>query len=198
MPAEHDQAQRQRGRDDQPDRAPDPGPEDRGDNYGNRRQARAVAVDERLDRLPHDQFGDSVEHRRPDRHRPAGLDGRRQHYRQRGGDPRSDIGNEAQQRAENAPQQRVGNADEIKADADDHAKAGIEAELGQEIAAEPPPGLVHRHGGAVQIARAEQPDGAVAQILLLQQGEYRHHQNDACRRQRIQHRLQNALADVEH
>src|ERR1700722_10456528 len=54
MPAEHDQAQCQRGRDDQPDRAPYPSPEDRGDNYSNRRQACAVTVDERLNALPHD------------------------------------------------------------------------------------------------------------------------------------------------
>ena len=86
----------------------------------------------------------------------------------------------------------------IKADPDDHAEAGAEAELGQEIAAEPPPGLVHRHGGAMQITRAEESDGAIAQILLLQQRKDGHHQNDARRRHRIQQRLQNALTDVEH
>ncbi|MNT41819.1 hypothetical protein D3C72_1781970 [compost metagenome] len=44
MPAEDYQAERQRGGQDKPDRAPYPAPEDRGNDNGKRRNAGAMAI----------------------------------------------------------------------------------------------------------------------------------------------------------
>ena len=69
--------------------------------------------------------------------------------------------------------------------ADEDAEGGVEGELREEVAAQAPRGVVHGHGGAVEIARSEQADHAVAQILPLQQDEDQHHEDDAERGQRF-------------
>ena len=107
VPAQHHQAEGQRRRQDQPDRAPQPAPEDRRDHHREGRQAGAVAVDQRLDHLAHDRLGDRNRRRRPDHHGPARIDGGGQRHGQGAGDERADIGHEAQQRREHAPEHRA-------------------------------------------------------------------------------------------
>ncbi len=81
--------------------------------------------------------------------------------------------------------------------ADHHAEAGVDRELGEEIAAEPARGVVHRDRHAVQVARAEQADQPVAQILALQQDEDGDDEDDRGREQRAYHRHQDALRDLK-
>ena len=49
-------------------------------------------------------------------------------------------------------------------------------------------GVVHRHGGAVEVVRAGEPDQAVAQVLPLHQDEHQHHEHDAGGGQRVDDR----------
>ncbi len=72
--------------------------------------------------------------------------------------------------------------------------AGIDAELRQEIAAEPAGRIVHRAGRAVQIAGSEQPDQPVAQILPLQQDEDGDDEDDEDGCERADHRAQTLAA----
>ena len=66
-------------------------------------------------------------------------------------------------------------------------KAAFRRKLGQEISAEPAGGIIHGHRGAVEIARAEQADHPVAQILPLHEDEDQHHEDDARGGQRLKH-----------
>jgi hypothetical protein len=197
MAAEHDEAERQRRRDEEPDRPPEPGPEDRRDNDRERRQAGALAIDERLDDVAHERLGDDEQRRRPQHHRPAGIDGGGEPDRQQRRDEGADIGHEAQQRRENAPQHRARHADDPQPGRGPDPEGGVERELGEVEAREPARRVVHGGGGAVQVARPEQPDHAVAQILALEQDEDQHHEGDAEHRQRVQDRRDEALRELE-
>ncbi len=179
-----------------PDGPPQPGPEDRRDHDGGGRQAGEVAEDQRLDELARDGLGDEVERHHLQHRRPARVDRGGQRGRQDRGDHRPDIGHEAQHRRGHAPQRRGGHADEVEAHGRHHAEGGVDGELGQVVAAEAVPGVVQRHGGALQVVGAEQPDHAVAQVLALHQHEDRHDEDDEQRRERAQHRLQHRLGQL--
>ena len=66
MTPEHHEAHGERHGEQQAERPPQPGPEHGGENDRDRRETGAVAVDERLDHLAHDELGDE-EQRRPSR-----------------------------------------------------------------------------------------------------------------------------------
>ena len=78
----------------------------------------------------------------------------------------------------------------------DPARAEVHAQLRDEIAAQPPGGVVDRGGGAVQVARAEQTDQTVAQIFALQQDEDRDDQHDEGGLDRRNRRRQRALREL--
>jgi hypothetical protein len=59
------------------------------------------------------------------------------------------------------------------------SEAGVDAGLRQEIPGETMAGIVDCEGGAVEIAGTEEPDQAVAQVLLLQQKEDREDDDDS-------------------
>src|SRR6185437_15536923 len=89
----------------------------------------------------------------------------RERHRQDRRNPGPNVGNEAQQRSENAPEHRVRHPDEVEPHSDDRAEAGVDSELDQKVTAEPASRLVHRDGRAAQVCRPEEPYHAVAQIL---------------------------------
>ena len=74
MPAEDHEAEGQGRRQEQPDRAPQPGPEGGGDDDRNGREAGAMAVEQRLHDLAHEGLDDEEQAGRPDQHRPARID----------------------------------------------------------------------------------------------------------------------------
>ena len=63
--------------------------------------------------------------------------------------------------------------------------------------ADPLAGILQRLGGAVQVAGADQPDEAVAQILPLHQHEDHHHDDDAAGRQWLDQRPDDGLQHLE-
>ena len=63
---------------------------------------------------------------------------------------------------------------------------------------QPPPGIVHRSGSTVRIARAEQADQPVPEVVLLQKSEDRDHKDDPQLRDRSDDRLQDAPAELQH
>ena len=74
VPPEHHQAQRERHREDEPNRAPQPGPEDRRDHHRHRRQPGAVAIQQRLQHLARDPLDHQEQRRRLRHHGPSGID----------------------------------------------------------------------------------------------------------------------------
>ena len=176
-------------------RPPQEAPEQGRDDHREGREPGGVAVEQRLDHLPEHRLGDQEQRRGLDHHRPARIDRGGQDHRADPGREGADIGDEAHQRREHAPQERVGHADDPEPDADEHAEGGVHAELGEEVGAEPARGVVHRHRRAVQVARPEQADHAVAQVLALHQQEHDDHQHDADRGQRLDDRAQHLLGE---
>ena len=195
--AHDDEAEGERGGQNEADRAPDPRPEDGGDHDRERRQPGGVAVDQRLDHLPGDELHHEVECCGPDDHGPAGVDGRSERHGEEGGADRADIGDEAQQAGQDAPEHRVGNADDQQADADDDGEGGVDAELGEEIAAEAAAAVIDGDRGAVEVVGAEQADEAVAQVLALEQGEDGDDEDDADRGERGEYRGEVGFGDLE-
>ena len=112
MPPEHHEAEGQRRREEEADRPPEPGPEDRRDHHREGRQAGALAVDQRLDHMAHQRLGDEEQGERHSAIDQPGIDGGGEGDRQRAGDEGADIGHEAHQRREDAPQQRARHADQ--------------------------------------------------------------------------------------
>ena len=167
MPPEHDHAERQRGGQDQTNRPPQPGPENRGNNHRYRGQAGRMAIDQRLHPVPHQRLGQQEQRGGPDRQRPAGINRRcqQQWWNRRQKCP--DIGYKPQQPGQYSPQPRAGNAEPIEPNSDHPAKQRIEHQLRQEIARQPGGGLVHGDGRPVQVGRPGKPDDPVPQILLL-------------------------------
>ena len=105
MAAEHDEAEGQRRRDqEQADRPPQPGPEDRRDDDREGRQAGALAVDERLDDVAHERLGDE-EQGQPSTASSTSRDRRRRRAAigSSAGDEGADIGHEAHQRRRGCP-----------------------------------------------------------------------------------------------
>ena len=50
---------------------------------------------------------------------------------------------------------------------DSNANASIDSELRKEVPAEAPRCVIHRRGGPVQIARPEQPDSPIPEVIAL-------------------------------
>ena len=83
----------------------------------------------------------------------------------------ADVGDEPQQECDDAPKDRARQADEIEANGNDDAEASVHKRLNQKKSAEPPGRVIHRQSRALQIARSDKPDEAIAQILALQKNE---------------------------
>jgi hypothetical protein len=69
--------------------------------------------------------------------------------------------------------------------------------LRQEVAAKAAGSVIEHHGRAPKIARAGEPDEAVAQIFPLQEEEDHKNQDDARRRERLKQRGGDLLGDQE-
>ena len=106
-----------------------------------------------------------------ERYAPARVDRCRQGHRKTSGDERADVGDEPQQECDDAPKDRARKADEIEANSNDDAEGSVHKRLNQKKPAEPPGSVIHRQGRALQIARSDKPDEAIAQILALQKNE---------------------------
>ncbi len=119
MPAEHAETHSDRRRQQEPDRPPQPGPERRGKDHGDRREAGAAAVEQRFDYLA-DQGVDYREQAHGEQgHGPARIDRNRHRDRERRRDQRADVRHEPQHHRHDAEQCRIGHADEGQAGADD-------------------------------------------------------------------------------
>ncbi len=156
-----------------------------------------MAVEKRLDDLAEHAFEQDEQGERPERHRPAGIDGGGQRDGQDGRDVGTDIGDEAEHHADDAPQHRTGHTDDGEADADQEAERGIDRELGEEIARQAARRVVDSDGGAVQVARTEQADQTVAEILLLDEDEDRDDEDDADRLDRGEDRREEAAGECD-
>ena len=154
MAAGHHQAQRQRRRDDQADRAPQPAPEYRRDHHRQRRQPSAVAVQLRLDELRRDQLDRDEQAERLERQPPAGIDRRGQHRRADARRSKPHIGHEAQHRGRAPPTARRAAGRSAQPEPDRHADAEVDGELRHEEARQPLAGVVDRQGRAADVGAA--------------------------------------------
>ena len=162
---------RQGGGEEQPDRTPQRCPEDRRHDDGERRQARAGAVEPWLDDIVADQLRHEEQSDDPQQHRPARIDRDGEGEREKGGQEGTQIRDEAQDGRQQPPQHRIRDANEIQGDADRDAVGRVHDQLHQEIAADPGSGIVEGLSGLVQVAGPGELDEAVAQVLPLEQHE---------------------------
>ena len=154
------------------------GPEGGRDDQRHRRQPGAGAVQPGLDDVVADQFEHDDQPERPQHQAPARIDREGQRQRKHRRDHRPDVGHEAHHRGQRAPQHRARHADQPQPQRHRHAVAGVDDQLHDQVLADARAGLVHRVGGAVQVA-AEQPQHAVAQVLPVEQHQEQEHQHDA-------------------
>lgn len=171
--SDHRDADGERGGEKQPDSAPQPAPENCGNDDGHRRKAGARAVEPRLDDVVGEQFHDDEERGDKRGGRPVRRHGERQRQGEKRSNPRPDVGHETQDRRDQPPQDGVGNPDEIKADADGNAVADIHDALRDEVAADPRAGFVQRLGGDVDAPTPGEVDEPIPQILPFEE-----HEND--------------------
>ena len=121
MAPKHHEAYGERHGEQQAERPPQPGPEHGREDHGDGRKTGAVAVDERLNHLPHDQLRAEEQAAGQQHRRPPGIDhGAQQNWRGCG-DERADIRNEAHQHGEDAPHHGARNADRPKPERDENA-----------------------------------------------------------------------------
>jgi len=152
MTPENQKAERERRRQHEPDGPPDPGPEDGRDDHSERRKARAVLPQHRLDDVACYHVGHSEQRHRPEQHRPARSDGSSESHRKQRRDPRTHVGNETQQHGQQPEQQCPRHTHHGEPDRHDNAHTEIDPELCQKIAAQASRDFVQRGRGAMQIA----------------------------------------------
>ena len=111
--------------------------------------------------------------------RPAVAEGDAQKDGADGRQPGADVGDVAEDGAENAPQPGVRHADQPQPQGDDEAERAVDEELHQEVTPDAAGGLAQRLGAAGHVARAEHSQHPVPQILVLRQHEDHQHHDDA-------------------
>src|SRR5271163_4523867 len=156
-----------------------------------------MAVEPRLDYLSGGKLDHHEQARRPERHRPAWIDGKRDNDWKRRRDNRTDIGNKAQQHPEDAPEPWVRDADEPQPATDQQAETRIDGCLRQEIAAKPSGGIIQRYGCAPKIARPGEPNKPVAQIFALEQKEDDENNYNASRCQGLEQCGRNSVDELQ-
>ena len=175
---QHDEAGRDRRRDHEPDGPPEPRPEDRGDDDGERRQADALPVEQRL----HDVVAQELEHDEQRDDERDLLPTRRRHEadrdRQQRRDPRPDVRDVAQHAGREPPQRGVRHADEVESDADGKSHRGVDDELHQQIAADPRAGIGERFRRDDERRPAREADEPIAQVLAIDEHEDREQQRE--------------------
>ena len=77
VPAKDRETERKRRREQETDRSPHPGPERRGHDHGDWREANTATVKKGLYELAHDRLDNEIEGRGPEHHRPAAADSQR-------------------------------------------------------------------------------------------------------------------------
>src|ERR1700730_8592526 len=115
MTPKHNKAYRQRRSEDEPNGTPKCGPKRCRRYHGNGRKPRAAAVYHRLDNMADYRFNNYKERKRPQKHRPAGIDGDRKGERECSGDDGAYVWYEAEYRRQDAPEDRTWNDYEPKA-----------------------------------------------------------------------------------
>ena len=181
----------------QSDRPPEPGPEDRRGHHRHGRDARAAAVEHRLhhvvaEQFEHDEEADDAQGTSPAlEHRDGEENGHRSTQ------PRADVGQEAQHRAEQPPQQRVGQAHDPEEEAHGHAVAHIDDQLHEQVAADPATNLIEGLGGHGHAAQTDDADEPVAHFAALEQHEYDQDEDQAGGAQRGQEHTQVIAGCVE-
>ena len=195
--ARNHQAHRQGRGDQQADRPPHERPERRRQHHGDGGQACAMAVQQRLDHLAHQQVAQQEQAEHHDRQRPPGRDGQRQQHRRHDGDDAAYVGHEPHQRRQYPPQHRVRQPHPPQPGGDEHAERRIERQLEQEVAGQPPRRVVHRQDRPVQVLPPDQAHHPVPQVLTRQQHEHREHDDHAQRRQRAEQRRHDGADDAE-
>ena len=187
MPAEHQQADGERRRQQQPDRPPQRAPEQRRQDQSQRRDAGRTAEQQGLDELAdHDVAGDDkAQHQ--EGLQPARRHGQGDQRRQHGAQDRADIGHEAQRAGQQAPQQRVGHSQREQAGADRDAKPRLVRSCSDSTRATRSRRRPRFRRG-VHVAGAEQPHELVAELVAVEQDEDHEDDDDADREQGMQQR----------
>jgi hypothetical protein len=135
-----------------------------------------------------DRFNNYKERKRPQKHRPAGIDGDRQGERECSGDDGAYVRYEAEYRRQDAPKDRAWNAYEPQTHPDHNSKGAIDYKLSQKKSAKTPRRVVERRCSTLEVIRAGQPNDSVTEIFALNQNEYDKNDDDAGRRERMNER----------
>ena len=164
--AQHRQADRQRGREQQPQRPPEPGPEHRRDQQAQGRDPRRLAVDHRLQEAVERRSRRRRRGRRPPAAVPSPGSGRtRRPAAATNATAGPDVGDEPQHRRQTSPEHRERHADHPQPQPDDQPETRVDQREHREVAADPLADLLHRPGRQADLAVAEEPDDPVAELV---------------------------------
>ncbi len=189
MPPQNGDAYRQGCSEQQTDRAPNPNPEQGGNQQRERRHAGALAEDDRFDEVGEQQIQREIQRERLQRLGPAGKHCKGEQRRHDRGQHRADEGHEAQRGSQSSPQSRVRHADPIQPSRRNQSERHIEQHLRADEATHALRRLVHQARGHRHVRCADQTDETISQILALAEHERDQHEHDHCARKRLENRL---------
>ena len=186
---QHQQADRERGGQDQPYRPPQRRPEGGRHDDGQRGQSRAAAIQPGLDQVVADQLQRHDQAQRHQQHLPARVHGKGQRQREGGRDHGPHIGHETHDGRQHAPENGARHANEPQPRRHGQPVGDVDDELHAQVLAYALRGLVQRVGGHVQVA-AHQAQQPVTQVIAVQQDEDHEQQHDAGRGHGLGHAAQ--------
>ena len=189
MTAEHDENDGQRRRQHEPDRSPNPCPKRRGDNDGDRRQARRSPFEHRLDDLSGEAFERSEKSDCPERHGPPWARRNRQYEREDQPKDGSDEGDKIAKFPPAPPRRTRTGPRSATARGRSRRRTRNDRELCQEKSTQTAAGVVERCGHMRNISRADETDQPVAKVLPLDQDEDDENNDQQRRRERPKQRV---------
>src|SRR5579871_1105857 len=197
MASENNHDDRQRHCEHQSDRPPKPSPEGRRYHYSHRRQAGRVSLNHRFDNVAGNEFERQKYTDRPQRHRPARVDGNRQRQRKDQAKNWTDEGDETKNSGKNAPYERTRNSNKKQPQAYKDTKCRVESELAKEQSAQAACGVIHGSSRVWNVGRPGQADQPIAKVLTLDKNEDNEHDDDHGRGERAKERVDQRAENMQ-
>ncbi len=165
--ADDDDADGERGGEDEAGPSPEERPEDGHGEEGEGGDAGARAEEPGFDEVGGGEFECEEEAEDEDGRPPGGGDGDGDDERQSEAGGGADVGDDAKDAGEDSPEGGVGNADEIEAGAEEDAVGGVDRGLEEEVLTDAGGGLLQGLGHEADASHAGEKEDAVAEVLAL-------------------------------
>src|SRR6516165_5378437 len=160
----------------QTDRTPEPSPEQRRHDYGQRGHARTASQNDRFNDVIRKQLKRPIEKKGKSRFLPTGRNRDRQSQGEKSRYPEADIRKKSQDECKNRPKNCIRNPHHIEPGCHGYCERGIHLELHKQKSAQTRSCLINRKRTRYCMRFPYYPEKSITQLLSLQQHE--HHEND--------------------